>query len=32
MKIVLEHSTQAGEGMGGMAMPQIVTQSKRSKF
>lgn len=32
VKIVIEHSTQAGEGMGGMAMPQITTQSKKSRF
>lgn len=32
VKIVLVQETRAGEGMGGMAMPQISTQNKRSKF
>ena len=32
IKLVIEHSTAAGEGMGGLAMPQITSQNKRSKF
>lgn len=32
IKIVIEHSQTAGNGVGGMELPQVVTQSKRSKF
>ena len=32
VKIVLEHSAAPGEGMGGLEMPQITSQTKRARF
>lgn len=32
VKIVLEHSAAPGEGMGGLEMPRVTSQTKRARF